>query len=170
MPQKRPSFIITGPSNGGKSTLCWKVLQHLKNSVYSVGGVITLQDTTRWFYLVQSYKRIAFEATSGEKYLSVGKYQISKSNLEQAILHIQDGLNCHYLFIDEIGTLEREGKGYYPVLKKAFERDEGNIFVVRESILKEIVDHYNPEFDYQLLRITNKEIQEPLKMIKAEII
>ena len=170
MPKTRPSFIITGPSNGGKSTLCWEVLQYLKSRVDSIGGVITLQNSTRWFYLVQSDKRISFKATSGEIYLSIGNYRISKPNLEQAILHIQNGLKLHYLFIDEIGLLEIEGKGYYPVLKKAFKRNQGNIFVIRESVLDEIIEHYNPEFKYQVLRITNKEIQSPLKMIKAEMI
>lgn len=76
MPEKRPSFIITGPTKGGISTLCWEVLQYLQSSDIAGGGVTTLQNSVRWFYLVQSDKKISFEGNKQENYLPVGKFRI----------------------------------------------------------------------------------------------
>ncbi len=77
MPENRPSFIITGPTKGGKSTLCWEVLQYLQSSDIAVGGVITLQNSVRWFYLIQSDKKISFEGNKQEDYMPVGKFRIN---------------------------------------------------------------------------------------------
>ena len=89
---KRPSYLITGPSKAGKSTLCMDILHYLKNNNEDVGGVITVQNLIRWMYLIQDDRKIRFEAKSGEEFIRVGKFNIHKGTMKQAINQIQKNL------------------------------------------------------------------------------
>ena len=166
---KRPSYFITGPRRVGKSTLCMDILQHLKNNGWDAGGVITTQNSSRWMYLVHDDKKIRFEAELNEKSIQVGKFHIHKGNMQQAINQIEISLESEYLFVDEIGILEMNKGGFYPILEKAFSREEGNIFVIRESILENIVDSYVISFDFEIIRLEKSQYKQSLDYIKSEI-
>ncbi len=165
----RPSFIITGPRRAGKSTLCIQILQYLRNHHKDVGGIITTQDASRWIYLVQDDRKIRFEASINEEYIQVGKFRVHKGNMQQAVNHILKSLENEYLFIDEIGILEMNKGGFYPALEKAFSRGEGNLFVVRESILEDILDSYNVSSDFQIIRVANKQSKASFDLITSKI-
>jgi nucleoside-triphosphatase THEP1 len=166
---RRPSFIITGPRRAGKSTLCMKILQYLRNQHTNVGGVITTQNSSRWIYLVQDDKKIPFEASADEECIQVGKFRIHKENMQQAVNQIVKSQENDYLFIDEIGILEINKGGFYPVLKRAFSRKEGNIFVIRESILEELLDSYKIKFNFQIIRVANRQNEAKFDLISSEI-
>ncbi len=164
-----PSFLITGPSRAGKSTLSYKILEHIQDRGFSAGGVITLQNSSRWFYLIQSGERLRFEAFNDEPVVKIGKFYISKTNLEQAIQHIKDARNLDFLFIDEIGILEMNGGGYFPVLKSSLSRTRGNIFIVRESIFEDFKRKFNPKFNYEVLRCSFELNPTHLNHVKRKI-
>jgi nucleoside-triphosphatase THEP1 len=164
------SFIITGSKRAGKSTLCWHLLQLIrKQSVATVGGVITLQNQKRYFYLISEKKRIPFEAINDQDFIEIGPYKIHKINLKLAIDSIRRGIGSDILFIDEIGILELQKKGYHPVLKTAVSRNKINILVVRESILDEFILRYPQVSDYQVIKVVDKEITKPFNIIKNHI-
>lgn len=169
MRTRRPSFIITGSRRAGKSTLCLDILQYLKNNDKDAGGVITIQNSSRWMYLVQDDRKIRFEAKIGEEYLQVGKFRIHKANMQQAMIHIERSLETEYLFIDEIGILELNLEGFYPVLEKAFSRKQGNIFVIRESLVEDILEHYDLNNRFQIIRVMKSQYKKSLDSIKSEI-
>ncbi len=169
MRRKRPSFIITGPRRAGKSTLCMQILQYLRNHHKNVGGVITTQNSSKWIYLVQADRKIRFEARIDEECIQVGKFRIHKGNMQQAVNHIIKSLENEYLFIDEIGILEMNKGGFYPGLERGFSRGEGNMFVVRESILEEILDSYNVSSDFQIIHAANRQNKVSLDLITSEI-
>lgn len=169
MKTRRPSFIITGPRRAGKSTLCLDILQYLKNNDKDAGGVITIQNSSRWMYLVHDDRKIRFEAKKGEEYLQVGKFRIHKVNMQQAMTHIERSLETEYLFIDEIGILELNMGGFYPVLEKAFLRKQGNIFVVRESLVEDILDSYDFNHNFQIIRVKKSQYKKSLDFVKSEI-
>ena len=169
MRTRRPSFIITGPRRAGKSTLCMDILQYLKNNNKDAGGVITPQNSIRWMYFVRDDRKIRFEAKKGEEYLQVGKFHIHKANMQQAITHIEKSLGTEYLFIDEIGILELNMGGFYPVLEKAFSRKQGNIFVVRESLVENILDSYDFNNSFQIIRVKKSQYKKSLDFIKSEV-
>jgi nucleoside-triphosphatase THEP1 len=152
MNNSSPSYLITGPSKAGKSTLGYDILKYIQKQGLSAGGVITLQNDRRWFYLIQSKLKIPFEAEDDQPSVNVGKFRISKDNLNQANDHIQNALGLDFLFIDEVGILEMNGGGYFPILESAFSRTQGNIIVVRESIFEEFRTIFNLNFDYEVLR------------------
>ena len=169
MRTRRPSFIITGPKRAGKSTLCVHILQYLKNNEKDAGGVITIQNSSRWMYLVHDDRKIRFEAKTGEEYIQVGKFRIHKANMQQAMTHIERSLETEYLFIDEIGILELNKGGFYPVLEKAFSRKQGNIFVVRESLVENILDSYDFYNNFQIIRVEKGQYKKSLDFIKSEV-
>jgi nucleoside-triphosphatase THEP1 len=164
-----PSFLITGPSRTGKSSLGYKILQYIQDRGFSAGGVITLQNSARWFYLIQSRKKVPFEATDEEQSVEIGKFQISKPNLEYAISHIKDAKDLDFLFIDEIGILEMNGGGYFPVLEMSVSRAYGNIFIVRESIFDIFKTRFNLKFDYDILHCSYDNNSSHLSHMKRKI-
>lgn len=169
MRTRRPSFIITGPRRAGKSTLCMDILQYLKNNNKDAGGVITPQNSIRWMYFVRDDRKIRFEAKKGEESIQVGKFHIHKGNMQQAIIQIERSLEIEYLFVDEIGILEMNKGGFYPVLEKAFSREQGNIFVVRESLVEDILDSYDFNHNFQIIRVKKSQYKKSLDFIKSEV-
>lgn len=166
----RYSFIITGPKDAGKSTLCWQVLEYLNQLPVSKGGVITLQNDKKWFYLIAEDSKIPFEADETEEFIPIGHFHVNKANLGLTINSIQTHLDSDFLFIDEIGLLELQGSGFYPVLNSVLTREHGNVLVVRETILDKFLVQYPRAREYKTLRVEDYEISSSLNIIKKDII
>lgn len=163
------SFIITGQIQAGKSTLCWQLLEYLSQKNVTTSGVITLQNEKKWFYLIREKVKVAFEATDNIDFIQIGQFRIHIDNLNQTISSIRAGINADYLFIDEIGQLELQGGGYYPILNEVFSRRQGNILVVRESLLDNFSSQFPQTKTYKIIQVRNHETSIPLNTIKAYI-
>ncbi|MFX0181587.1 MAG: nucleoside-triphosphatase [Candidatus Hodarchaeota archaeon] len=164
------SFIITGPKRAGKSTLCWHLLKYIrKQAVVTAGGVITLQNQKRYFYLISENIKLPFQSLNDEELIKIGQYKIHKINLKLAVDSIWKGIKSDILFIDEIGILELQEKGYHPVLETAISRVKSNILVVRESILNEFIKRYPQARDYEVVEVIDQEILTPFNIIKNYI-
>ena len=98
-----------------------------------------------------------------------GGVHIHKGNMQQAIIQIERSLEIEYLFVDEIGILEMNKGGFYPVLEKAFSREQGNIFVVRESLVEDILDSYDFNYNFQIIRVKKSQYKKSLDFIKSEV-
>lgn len=153
----KSSYIFTGPREVGKSTLCWKILQYLKTYSRKCGGVITLQNSQRWFYLVSTYEKLPFEAKGSEPFIPIGQYKIHKENLVKALESIRRSIDSTFFFLDEIGYLELNNDGYYPVLDLVLSRHNNNFLVVKEIILKDFLKKYPEISQYQIIRIQNRD-------------
>ena len=163
------SFVITGQIQAGKSTLCWQLLKYLNQTNITTSGVITLQNDKKWFYLISEKVRLAFEAADNVDFIPIGQFRIHKENLNQTISSIRAGINSNYLFVDEIGQLELQGSGYYPILDAVFSREQGNILVVRESLLDNFFSQFPQTKTYKIIQVKNHETLIPFKTIKAYI-
>ena len=163
------SFIITGQIQAGKSTLCWQLLEYLNHTNVTTSGVITLQNDKKWFYLITEKLKIAFEASDNVDFIPIGQFRIHKKNLNQTISSIRSAMNADYLFVDEIGQLELQGGGYYPIFNEVFSRRQGNILVVRESLLANFLSQFPQTKTYKIIQVKNHETSKPLKKIKAYI-
>lgn len=163
------SFLITGSREAGKSTLCWDILEFLKQHPVSIGGVITLQNDKKWFYLISTDVKIPFEANEKEEFIPIGQFRVHKTNLDQTIRSIQSSMDRDYLFIDEIGLLELQGRGYYPVLDEAISREYGNILVVKETILDDFFGLYPKTKTYKMIKVENRKTSSSLNLFKKHI-
>jgi len=163
---KHYSIIITGTIGAGKSTLCWKIYRYLKGFTDSIGGVITLQNEKKWFYLIAENVKISFEAEEREDFLHIGNYKVSIKNLQIANQSIRSSLGKDFLFIDEIGFLELQFQGYYEVLDLVIKRNQSNIFVVKERILNDLIRKYPMLEYYQVVKVSNLNIGKALENLK----
>lgn len=155
-----PSYLITGPRQVGKSTLCCKLMEYLHGRGASIGGVITIQNDSRSFYLLGDQQKIPFEASSDEEYIPIGKYRIHKGNMEHTKLRIIADLDKDYLFLDEVGILELTGSGFYPVLDQVLSRKDGTILVVRESIINQFLSEFSIKFAYEIISVRRTDFEE----------
>ncbi|UCG01438.1 MAG: hypothetical protein JSW11_17690 [Candidatus Heimdallarchaeota archaeon] len=163
------SFIITGSIEAGKSTLCWEVLKYLNQKQVLSSGVITLQNEKKWFYIITEKVKIPFEAQETDTFIPIGQFRIHKNNLTRVLNSIHAGLDSKFIFLDEIGPLELQGSGYYPILNAVLKRKQGNILVVRESLLNDFFSQYPQAKAYTIIRVKNHEISSPFKIIKEQI-
>ncbi len=168
MVEYNPSFLITGPKQVGKSTLCWRFWKHLQNKGTSTGGVITLQRKTRSFFLVRNQKYLSFEASKGEEFIPIGDFHIHKENMEAIKAQIINDLNLEYLFLDEVGLLEIMGKGFFSILERVLARTDGTIVVIRESILDQFLIKFSPKFDYEVITLSRKDFDLILNQMKSK--
>lgn len=163
------SFVITGQKEAGKSTLCWQVLEYLNQKHVSTSGVITLQNDKKWFFLITENVKIPFEANEIDDFIPIGQFRIHKNNLKRTINNIQASLDSDYLFVDEIGLLELQGSGYFPILNAVLSREQGNILVVRESLIDDFFSQFPQTKSYKIIRVANCETSLPLNIMKKHI-
>ncbi|MHA1214808.1 MAG: nucleoside-triphosphatase [Candidatus Hodarchaeales archaeon] len=163
------SFIITGDIGAGKSSLCLQLVKYLRTFSGTVGGIITLQNNRKNFYLVRKNKKIPFEAGELDEYVSIGRFKIHKKNLEMVLKVLTNDITCNYFFIDEVGYLEIQGGGYYPVLEKVFDREQPTFVVVKKRVLKELLEKYPKLCHYQVIEVKNREYSEEFNMIKKHL-
>ncbi|MHA2347980.1 MAG: nucleoside-triphosphatase, partial [Candidatus Hodarchaeales archaeon] len=163
MRNRYPSYIVTGPKQVDKSTLCWEFMKYLQSKGVSMGGVITLQNKSKSFFLVNTQRKISFEAQRKEEFIPIGKFKVHKKHMDIVKAQILEDIDCEYLFLDEIGILEIMGKGYFNILEKVLARTDGTILVIRELILDDFFNEFPPRFEYEILNVTRRDFENILK-------
>ena len=139
-------ILITGEKNRGKSTFLYKICKNCKCS-----GVICLpvfengiKIGSDAINLVNGKKKIFARIKDKASFSGIvmDKYVINPEGINHAIEAIEEGIRSDAtLIIDEVGSLEMRGKGYYKILKKAIHRNNV-VIVVRKSILKKFLKKF----------------------------
>ncbi len=145
-------YILTGDIRTGKTTA---LLNWCKNR-NNVDGVLCPDDDKgkRYFLNIKSkdtYSLAAHLDTKEDNIISIGPFQFLKSSFQNAndyLLHSNDKRDYSYLVVDELGKLELKNVGLHDSAKSIIvqhEKDKSHhlILVVRESLLNEIIEHYN---------------------------
>jgi len=120
-PQPVPHIILlSGPRQVGKSTLCQKLVTHLREDTVSVAGLLTIH--------TGAHDLEVMELHSGEQYpltlpfddgvgAELGRFRMDGAALSRGLLSLQSVLPTDVLIVDELGPLEfRLGRGWLPVL------------------------------------------------------
>ncbi len=152
-------FIASGAIHSGKSTTLINWAKN-RNDVY---GILTPKIGEKRVFMDAKTKEIfqmEADADDGAPML-IGKYRFSFPAFAKAIATISENSNhAHgWLVIDEIGPLEIEGKGFDEILTELLAGDNFNmnlILVVRDNLLKEVINHYN--LAYHDFKIFNPEM------------
>jgi nucleoside-triphosphatase THEP1 len=81
-------------------------------------------------------------------------YSFSKRGLEYASLIINEISEKHIspVFLDEIGPLELEKKGFNSLLTSLLERETPLYLTIRESLLTQVINHFHMEA-YEILNL-----------------
>ncbi len=141
---------ITGKPGVGKSTLCLKTYNFLKNKII-IKGFITIECRI-------GGKRIGFQffdLASGEKLwlarrgngeVMVGKYTVFVENIDVMAERIEDYKNADLIIIDEIGPMELKSKKFINSIENIM-RFDNLLFTVhyksKHPLVKKIKDEFN---------------------------
>lgn len=160
------SFIITGKKGAGKSTICKRIFDYLRSRSISTGGVITVQNAVKWFYLLPIGLKIEFEAQEGEDHIPIGRFKVHKKHMEKTVEHIKATIGSNIVIIDEIGFLEMMGEGYHSILNQVLTRTGINIFVVKERILNDFILMFPHTQNYSVIRVDKQNFELKYNFLK----
>jgi len=112
-------LIVSGSRNSGKTALCIKIFKHFSKKRANIGGVITLKGERN---RSKGDERFAQNLVSGKRaLLAVRKpderYRFIPAGVRFANRAI-GGFSGNILIVDEIGKLEKKGRGFKEVFKK----------------------------------------------------
>lgn len=132
-------IIVTGAIGIGKTTVCRKLIEILRNEGHTCGGIVTYKTADKVIIIedIQSGEREALASINNiYKGPRVGKYFFNPEGIEFGIRAIDRGSSSDILFGDEIGYLELRGGGFVEILEliKA-EKVKDSILVIRKELL-----------------------------------
>lgn len=154
------NIIITGSKQIGKSTAAHNIYHTLKDKGYTVGGVITTGGRKRKLVLLSNEEELLFESTDYKSSIRVGRFFIDIKNLKKARNTIVESLSCDFLIIDEIGILEKDGRGFLPEVQICLtERKSNNIFVLRKEVLSWFLEQFKPLAKFKVFELQKKDSQ-----------
>lgn len=139
-------LIFSKPIHSGKTTalMSWSKQQNC-------GGVLMPNVSGNKLFFDIGNKQYFESSALHTNEIQIGKYKFSTSAFIQAndIIIKASTQSIDYLIIDEVGLLELRKEGFYDAVnylltKKSSHNFKGNIvLVVRDSLLKDVVDFFN---------------------------
>jgi len=139
--------IVTGAIGIGKSTVCQKLVEILRNRGYTCGGILTYKSADNDILIedIQSGKKETLASSSGiYQGPRTAKYSFNPKGIDFGIQAIEEGTSAAFLVVDEVGYLELRGEGFVKILELIKTDKVGKcILVIRRELL--------PDFLPQLL-------------------
>lgn len=167
-------IIISGEKHQGKSTLAFNLAKELINKNFTISGFITKSynkngkrdrydivnlNTDEYKTLARIDKPDSYIANIGPYYFSEDGFQFAKTSI--------DFQNSDIVFMDEIGLLEANQKGFYSDLKELLESNITNIaIVVRKDFIETIENTFNFKHK-EILYVTNNYSESIEKLISV---
>jgi len=155
-------IIITGSVNSGKSQLLEKLADQERKNGALVSGIIAQAVFERGFKAgfdvlnvsTGKIRLLARISKTQDELFCAGKYSFSEAGFifaKQAILDFHKG---GAVFLDEIGPLELEGRGYADCLRTLLGSDIARLYLaVRNSCLPAVVEDYLDKRNYRIIKI-----------------
>lgn len=130
--------LITGKPGAGKTTVCGKLVNILKESGITCGGVLSPGSHEGFDVVdIKTGKTEAF-ARFGEVREAVGRFVFDKKGVDFAIKALEDSRDCSVTFIDEIGPLELKDKGLMPAVTSLADSDKILVIIARSWLSEEV--------------------------------
>jgi nucleoside-triphosphatase THEP1 len=133
-------IIITGAVGIGKTTVCRRVVEILRGSGYSCGGILT--------HKAAHESLIAFDIQTGERAVLASaddtfngprtpRYSFNPEAIKFGMRAISKAIDSDVLIIDELGRLELDGEGFAKSLELIKTgRGKNSILVIRKQLLR----------------------------------
>lgn len=152
-PAKRKIFIITGSVGQGKTTLAKRLALFFSENRIAAGGIISERimtgTRTTGYYVsdIETGEKELFlsenEETGSEK---TGRFFINPEGLRMGIsvLKSLEGRQNIMIIIDEVGSLEIEGRGWAKCLEVLLEKSSDNIILTtRDTNIEKVSNKWN---------------------------
>jgi nucleoside-triphosphatase THEP1 len=132
-------IIITGAIGIGKTTVCEKVINIVRSSGYSCGGILT--------HKARHESLIVLDIQTGDKAILASadntfegprtpRYSFNPEAIKFGIRAIDGAIDSDILIIDELGHLELDGEGFAKSLELVKTgRAKNSILVIRKELL-----------------------------------
>lgn len=131
-------IVVTGEIGIGKTTVCEKVIHMAKSLGYNCGGILTPK--SKEGIIIVDIKTEAREVLASINNIyqgpHTGKYYFNPEGIEFGTKALDRGISSDILFVDEMGYLELEGKGFIKILEPVRTGEVPNsILVIRKELL-----------------------------------
>jgi iron complex transport system ATP-binding protein len=113
-------IIVTGAIGIGKTTVCRKIVEAVRNQGYKCSGILTYKGATSHIIIedIQSGEKEILASSSGEYGgPRTPRYSFNPRGIDFGIRVIDKGTNSDLLVIDEVGQLELGGEGFVKSLE-----------------------------------------------------
>lgn len=142
-------YLLSQPVKSGKTTLLSQWILHQKG----VAGILAPDfDQARWLIDITTNERCKLTLDKGmntEEAVLIGRYAFSAKAFSWARAQLKKAFltNPNWLVFDEIGYLELRGQGLEPMVrtllrKKRVSNDTKFVWIVRDELCDEIIEHY----------------------------
>ena len=113
-------IIVTGAIGIGKTTVCRKLVEILRNRGYTCGGILTYKTADNGI-IIEDIQYGEKETLSSVNNVYHGprtaKYFFKPEGIDFGIQAIDMGTSAAILIVDEVGYLELEGEGFINIVK-----------------------------------------------------
>ena len=143
-------YIITGERGSGKTRLLAEFANYALSEGISAAGIYTNAielDGERTGYMVndiRSGKRRLLCSAEEETNIKAGRYFFYEEAIEFGKKCLYESEDADLIIVDEAGPLEINGGGWYPPLKKIFEKDSKKALFI--SIRFRLIENFCDEF------------------------
>ncbi len=135
--------LISGPVDGGKTTLLRKMIRDKRRENHSVGGIVAAPLyrngkkagydvlnilTGEMVPLVRPWDRYADPFPGGSQ--RVGRFLVLGEGLKYGVISVSEAVDANILCVDEIGPLEAGGGGYREILDHLLKEYKGTLWIV----------------------------------------
>ena len=132
-------IIVTGAKGIGKTTVCRKLIEIVRNQGYICGGILTYKAANKGITIedIQSGEKETLASINNVYHgPSTAKYSFNPDGIEFGIRSIERSTSSAVLILDEMGHLELRGEGFTKVLEliKAG-KIKDCILVIRKALL-----------------------------------
>jgi len=165
-------ILISGTPGVGKTTLCERIAEIARESGRKCGGVLCPG---------AGEGSIAVDLSTGEKEematkdskadgVPIGEYVLSEKGISLGKNAIRNAIEngSTIIFIDEIGPLERTGKGLSPETEKVLATGKDVIIVIREKMLQEFTSKF-PGMEFRKFIINQENRNQLADKIMGEL-
>jgi len=146
----RSCVLITGPVDGGKTSVLRRMIRSRRENHYSVAGIVAAPlyrqgkkagydvlnvRTGEMVPLVRSGDAYHIALSSGIQ--RIGRFLLLEAGLEFAAAAVEEAAGTDILCIDEIGPLEAGGAGHRALLDHILKEYDGELWIaVRDETLQ----------------------------------
>jgi len=114
------NIIVTGAVGIGKTTVCRKLIEIVRNRGYTCSGILTYKAADKGIIVedIQSGEKETLASINNVYHGSrTGKYSFNPNGIDFGIKAVGKGTSSAVLIVDEIGYLELRAEGFAKVLE-----------------------------------------------------
>jgi nucleoside-triphosphatase THEP1 len=157
-------YIITGGIDEGKTREIEAIYRRMKKGDGWISGKVFLNEEFGGYEIQRlstkekmplAYKK-EYVPPGWDEIYSIGLFRFSKRAFEFAGKIIDEIIdkNINPVFIDEIGPLELQGKGFCPMLGKILKTQKDIYIVVRSHCVEDVIKRFHIQ-GYKILTISD---------------